>query len=132
MGAATKRRRPAQKLAYRAAADRSMGLCEICGKRRVLDPHHAFGRGASAHILGWAAEECVVKLCRDCHDDVTGRLGSGIDLDKQDRCRWIAYGWFVNSHSLNVAPTCLDPLTAMRSCLRECCEGLRPLVDEVQ
>ena len=63
---------------YELLRRRCRGVCEGCGKPNKLDVHHVIGRQDepfSSHVA------CLAGLCRPCHEAVTGRVGTGIDLD---------------------------------------------------
>ena len=62
---------------YGLLALRCRGVCEGCGGRTPLDPHHVIGRESepfSSHV------SLLAGLCRSCHRAVTGEPGSGIEL----------------------------------------------------
>lgn len=63
---------------YGLLALRCRGVCEGCGSRAPLDPHHVFGRQDepfSSHV------SMLAGLCRDCHNQITGMPWSGINSD---------------------------------------------------
>lgn len=119
IGAETKRKMPARRLAYAAVTKRAKGACEMpgCTRRQdPLDPHHTYRRG---RLPGIPAEFCdtpelILGVCRPCHDRLE------VDAAYSDVARWLAFDLFLPRHDLAHFDFTqfTDPLDAMRGAVR--------------